>query len=72
MVHDQLWKNGFLTHFYPVLVQKTAHFQGILGFFMVQNASPRAQNWLRKHLFEYPEWFTITCPKTNFCSIFGP
>ena len=37
----------FLTHFGLIFGPKTAHFQGILGFSMAQNASPRTQNRLK-------------------------
>ena len=42
-----LEKNAFLTHFGPIFGLDTAHFQGILGFSMGQNTSPRAQNGLK-------------------------
>ena len=47
MVEDHLWKNAFLTHFGLIFGPKTAHFQGILGFSMGQNASPPAQSALK-------------------------
>ena len=47
MVQDHFWKDAFLTHFCPIVGPKTAHFQGILGFSMAQNASPRAQKGLK-------------------------
>ena len=40
MVQDYFWKNVFLTHFCPICRPKTAHFQGIFGFLMDQNALP--------------------------------
>ena len=30
------------------------------GFSMAQNASPRAQNMLKKHLLEHPKWSTMS------------
>ena len=44
MVQDHFCKNAFLTHFGPIFGPKTAHFQGILGFSMAQNAPPRPKN----------------------------
>ena len=47
MVRHYFRKNAFLTHFLPIFGPKTAHFQGMLGFSMSQNPSPRAQNGLK-------------------------
>ena len=47
MVHGHFWKNAFLTHFCPIVGPKMAHFQGISGFSMAQNAPPQAQNVLK-------------------------
>ena len=47
MVYNYFWKNAFLTRFGPIFGPKTAHFQGILGFSMAQNVSPRAQTGLK-------------------------
>ena len=44
---DHFWEITFLTHFSPIFGLETAHFQGILGFSMVHNAPPRAQNGLK-------------------------
>ena len=40
MGQDHFRKNTFLTHFRPIWVPKTAHFQGISGFYVGQNVSP--------------------------------
>ena len=66
MVQDHFWKNAFLTHFCPIVGPKTAHFQGILGFSMAQNAPPRAQNGLKKPLFEHPKWSRYNFGKNDF------
>ena len=47
MVQDHFSKNAFLTHFSRIVGPETAHFQGIVGFSMAQNAPPRAQNGLK-------------------------
>ena len=47
MVQDHFWKNTFVTHFSPNFAPKAAPFEGILGFYMGQNASPLAQNGLK-------------------------
>ena len=65
MVYHHFWKNVFLTHFSPIFGLETAHFQGILGFSMAQNAPPRAQNGL-KNLFEHPKWPRNNFEKNNF------
>ena len=46
MVEDEFRKTAFLTQFGSTFGPKTAHFQGILGFFMGQNASIGAQSGL--------------------------
>ena len=55
-----------MTHCGPIFGSKTALFQGILGFSMGQNASPRAQSKVKKHLFEHPKWCGITFGNTAF------
>ena len=47
MVEHHFWKNAFLTNFRPIFGLEMAHFQGILGIFMAQNAPPRAQHGLK-------------------------
>ena len=42
MVRDHFWKHAFLTHLRTIFGPKMAHFQGILGFYMCPNVSPRA------------------------------
>ena len=71
MVHGHFWKSAFLTHFCPIFGPKTAHFQGILGFSMAQNASPRAQNGLKtlvwaSQIMQGHFW------KNTFLTHFGP
>ena len=65
MVQDHFWKNVFLTHFRPILGPKTAHFQGILGFSMAQNAPPPAQNGL-KTLVRATKWSEKIFEKKSF------
>ena len=60
MVQNHFWKR-----FLPFFGHKTAPFQGMLGFSMGQNASPRAQNGLKT--LEHPEW-----SKSTFGSVFDP
>ena len=38
MVQHHFRKNACLTHFAPIFCSKTAHFKGILGFSMGENA----------------------------------
>ena len=71
MVQDHFWKNAFLTHFRPIFGLETAHFQGILGFSMAQNAPPRAQNRLKTRV-EHPKWSRNDFEKILFFSPRGP
>ena len=76
MVQDHFWKNAFWTHFSPIFGPKTAHFQGILGFSMAQNAWGKTRHHGLKtglnHFFEHPEWSRISFGKMRFSTIFDP
>ena len=75
MVPDHFWKNAFLTHFCPIFGPKTAHFQGILGFSMAQNASPGAQNGLKTLVWAsqmVQGHFWKNAFLTHFCPSFCP
>ena len=66
MVHDQFWKNEFLTHFYPVFVQKNGPFSRHFGILHAAKRVTTCSKLAKKHLFEHPEWLETTFGKMNF------
>ena len=66
MVQVHFCKNAFWTHFRPMFGPTTAHFQGILGFSMGQNASARAQNGLKTTCLSIPNGLGSLVEKAVF------
>ena len=69
MVQDHFWKNAFLTHFWPIVGPKTAHFQGILGVPWPKTRHDGLRKWPKKTCLSIPSGLGTTLEKIIFFAL---